>query len=250
MFFALAATLTTAANAEMIAGWDFSQYMGPGFNSTDNASLNADTLISNYSDLDANGVGTDSGYGTMYVDGSYGSTDIVLDGTNDEIMPSTGSLLSNSDAGIALFDVSNALISKNEGAQINDNDLAYTSQSDSAFNVVFGVDTSSVSDYTDFSLSFAALDTDSATLSISYSTDGATWSIAEDFAVTTADTAYTTSVFSDVSDTAYFMFTFNEIGTVIDNVSISGNAVPEPSAFAAIAGVFALAFVVNRRRKN
>jgi hypothetical protein len=253
MLLAAAATITTAANADMLAGWDFSQYMGSGFNSLDGATF-TETLASNYSDLDTTGVGIGVGlesgtFGMMYLDGSYGSTDMNPDGTSDEIMPASGSLTSNLSPGIAQFGTSESIKSLQEGAQNYNNNLSFTSQK-SGFDLVFGLDVSSVGFAEDISFSFAALDTDSASVSLSFSTDGSNWSTAENFSVTTTDSLFTSSTYDVTSDTAYFMLSFAEAGTQIDNVSISGSVVPEPSSFAAIAGVFALGFVACRRRKN
>ncbi len=62
-----------------------------------------------------------------------------------------------------------------------------------------------------------------------------------------------TSVTDSLNTVQAVRFTFNtgvfptRIG--LDNVLVAGTAVPEPSTYAAIAGAFALAFVVYRRRK-
>lgn len=44
-------------------------------------------------------------------------------------------------------------------------------------------------------------------------------------------------------------FTDIDAGVLFDNIQVSGTVVPEPSAFATIAGALALAFVACRRRK-
>ena len=75
------ASLAGAANADLIAGWDFSQYGADG--SLDAGAGAVDTLPANYSSLDATygAGGTDPGdsadFGTMYMDGSNGSTNVT-----------------------------------------------------------------------------------------------------------------------------------------------------------------------------
>jgi len=67
-----------AAAVEMtVAGWDFSQYLGAGVLSTDGSTFTS-TLSANYSEWDATGnAGADAAmYGTMYMDCSFGSTNV------------------------------------------------------------------------------------------------------------------------------------------------------------------------------
>ena len=97
---ALMASVGTSAHATMIAGWDFSQYAGDGFMSTDGGGTFANTLDANYSDLDPTfGAGTESAaFGTMYADGFLGSTNVPAGSGNEQFLPSAalgGSLVSN-----------------------------------------------------------------------------------------------------------------------------------------------------------
>jgi hypothetical protein len=115
---ALAASSLLAAGSArattMVAGWDFSQYAN-GF-LADGASFNEgpDVLASNFSDLDPGGSQTNQlaglgngseAFGSWYIDGQFGSTDTVLDGSFvDPFRPAGGSLSSNDDApGITPF---------------------------------------------------------------------------------------------------------------------------------------------------
>jgi hypothetical protein len=68
-----AALVATAAGADTVAGWDFSQYRGDG---DVTGAVDPDTLPANYSDLDTSfNAGADAAtYGTLYFDGSNGST--------------------------------------------------------------------------------------------------------------------------------------------------------------------------------
>src|SRR5262245_38700507 len=98
---AMAALIGSAADATMIAGWDFSQYFDTGALSTDGVDFTA-TLDANYSDLDPSfGAGAQSAaFGTMHMDGSFTSTDGTpqLGTGNEPFQPSSatgGSLASN-----------------------------------------------------------------------------------------------------------------------------------------------------------
>jgi hypothetical protein len=79
---ALLLAIPGAASAQssdvFVAGWDFSQYIGPNTPSTDCATLST-SLPANYSDFDPTfGAGLESAaFGTMYNDGSNGSTDSI-----------------------------------------------------------------------------------------------------------------------------------------------------------------------------
>ena len=252
----LACTAFTAAQAQqMVAGWDFSQYSGDGLNILSNppALPFTETLTSNYSDLDPNGVGIEStAFGSLYYDGQFGSTNVDPDGSSDEILPTSGNLASNTSVGIAQFANASGQISLSEGAQNNNNNLSFLSKS--AVSIVFEADTSTVNSFTDWSISFAGLDFNTgdiapATIDVSFSTDGSTYGSATTFNLTGVDSAFSTSTFASSSTAAYFKFDFGGTDLRIDNVGISGTVVPEPSSFAAIAGALALAFVGARRRK-
>jgi hypothetical protein len=81
--------LAGAAAADLIAGWDFSQYRVDGSLDTGGGAVN--TLPANYSALDATfasggtGPGQSSAYGTFYIDGTHGSTNAGL--VNPTVVP-------------------------------------------------------------------------------------------------------------------------------------------------------------------
>jgi len=88
---ALVAALSALTLAPVVvAGWDFSQYLGAGALTID-GSTTATTLSANYSDFDTSfGAGPDSGaFGTMYIDGSNGSS------STTDFAPTSMSLASN-----------------------------------------------------------------------------------------------------------------------------------------------------------
>jgi hypothetical protein len=81
----------SSAQAATVAGFDFSQYI-VGFLSTDGGNTLVNTLPSNYSDLDNTlfpglGIGSTQ-YGTMYLNGQFGSYNTPADGFNDPLVPS------------------------------------------------------------------------------------------------------------------------------------------------------------------
>ena len=93
---AVAAFVSAPAQATMVAGWDFSQYLSDSQLSVDGATY-TDTLSANYSNLDPTfGAGAESAaFGTMYIDGSFGSTAIEITGSG-KIMRSSVMTLAGS----------------------------------------------------------------------------------------------------------------------------------------------------------
>ncbi len=255
---AFALSIASAQAQEMVAGWDFSQYAGTSVNSLDGATF-TETLNANYSDRDlggiASGLGLEAGaFGTLHYDGAFGSTNVDPDGNTDEIWPSSGNLSSNTNVGLKLFDHSNSAVSVQEGAQQFNDRLKVLSQT--AVSLVFAADTTSIAtSFTDWSVSFAGLDltpgdSSPTNIDVSFSTDGVNYGAAQTFNLTSVDSAFSTSAFADVTQNAYFKFDFGGAALAIDNVGITATeAVPEPSAFAALAGALALGFVAIRRRR-
>jgi hypothetical protein len=83
--------LASPARATVIAGWDFSQYRGTGLLSTDGVSF-TNTLAANYSSLDPNGAGAESAaFGTLYFDGSNGSSSVPAGPATTLFAPTAGS---------------------------------------------------------------------------------------------------------------------------------------------------------------
>lgn len=260
---ALSVTAAGSAHAAMIAGWDFSQYFADGILSTDGAAY-TDTLAANYSDLDpTQGAGAESaGFGTLYLNGQFGSTNVQAGSGTEPILPSGavgGSLSSNLDApgglgGSLSFDTHSILAFE---GQAYTNFLALTATD--AANVVFAANLSAVPELgSDWSVSFGARTFSGAgSIGISFSTDGVNYTNAGTAALSTLDTLYSVALGAVASDFAYVKFDFSAPGAggagqaFVDNVAINANlaAIPEPgSALLLGLGVLGLAAAGRRPR--
>ena len=238
----LAATVLSAAVAGpalaipgMVAGWDFSQYSTDGFLSLDEVTL-SNTLSSNYSDLDpTNGAGAESAaFGTMHLDGQFGSTNTPLDFA-DPFVPSAaagGSLTSNQGApGGANFDSFTILLSE---AQPFANPFAMSAVA--AATVVFEANLVSVPEIgNDWSISFGARTfSGTSAIGIEFSTDGVTFNPFGSVNLTTVDTLFSVVFGGGPSEQAFVRLSFNPASgqPFIDNVAIGANlttVVPEPA---------------------
>jgi hypothetical protein len=256
---ALALLVGSGANATMIAGWDFSQYFDVGALSTDGGTFTA-TLDANYADapLDPTfGAGAESAaFGTMYMDGANGSTDVtpLLGSGLEPFQPTAstgGSLVSNlTEPGGVDFDSHTILIAE---GQLFANSLAMIASA--AVSVVFGADLTSVPLIgSNWSLSFGARTFQgNSNLVVEFSTDGVTYAPAGPaVALNSIDTRYVVNLGAATSDNAYVRLTFNPSGAnqpILDNVAIHADlAVPEPStALLGSLGLVGLLFAGRRR---
>ncbi len=252
---ALSVALTGSAQAAMIAGWDFSQYFATGELSVDGADY-TNVLTANYSNLDPTfGAGSASAaFGTLYFNGSFGSTNVNPGSASSQVTPTTGSLASNVNApvtgpGLVPFDSYTVL--QDEG-QIYANDLSL--QIRSAVSFVFAAYTDTIPGLgSDWSVSFGGqTDSGSSTVAVAYSADGVNYTSAGSRTLTAIDTLFTLNLSSLPSDAAFVRFTVDPTGanTRIDNLAISGNIVPpvpEP-ATAVLLGASLAAFAAFRRR--
>jgi hypothetical protein len=252
-----AITLGGSARATMVAGWDFSQYLGDGTYVVDDGSLFefVDTLGANYSSLLPNGLGPAAGaYGTLYVGGQFGSTDQQVGSGAETFLPSFsppgGSLGSNLTAPVVdgflnPFDTWTNL--QLEG-QVNAVALAMTALGSSS--AVFAATPGQGG--TDWLITFGArTQSGASTLGIEFSTDGSSYAPIQQIALSAVDTAYSMTLPAGLTPTAFVRFVFDVDGAsapVIDNVAISATLVPEPGTiFLLVSGIVGL-FVHGRHR--
>lgn len=242
--------LAGAAHASLIAGWDFSQYLGAGALTIDGAS-GADTLSANYSNLDPTfSAGAESAaYGTMYINGSFGSTAVDPFGSSPQFWPTTGSLASNINAplgpaGAVPFDSGNVLIS--EGQQFF-NPLSMTSPFDSS--VVFRATTGGAS-ANGWGLTFGGKTfSGTSSVGVSFSTDGVSYSSPTFLALDTNDKPFSVSFGPITASTIYVRLGLTPANgqPIIDNVALNATVVPEPGTLVLL-GAGLGAFALRRRR--
>lgn len=255
-FVASAPNTVRAQEVELIAGWDFSQYQGDGFLSIDGVGF-TDTLDANYSSLDPTfGAGIESAaFGTMYMDGSFGSTAVPV-GTGTEAFTVTqqpGQLPTSNCA--ALNPCENFGVLQSEGGQlfVQSNSMLVTN----AVSVVFQADLSSVEQTRDsWRLSFGAktfsgIESGNAQVSIDFSTDGSSYANVANLEITPADTQFIVSLGDVESETAFARFNFSApegiFQPLLDNVAIE---VPEPiAALSGATAVSVLAGLAAARRR-
>ena len=232
------------AHAAMVAGWDFSQYFADGILSID-GNVYTDTLSANYSDLDpTQGAGAESAaFGTLYLNGQFGSTNVQAGSGLEPILPSsavgtTGSLNSNLGApgglgGSLDFDTHSILAFE---GQAYTNFLAMTAPG--VADIVFAANLSAVPETgSDWSVSFGARTYAGAgSVGIAFSTDGVSYTSAGSAVLSTLDTLYSVTLGALASDTAFVKFSFSAPAAggdgqaFIDNVAVNAtvSAIPEP----------------------
>ena len=253
---ALSASISTTAQAVMIAGWDFSQYYGPGELSIDGATY-TNVLSGNYSNLDLTfGAGAESaGFGTLFFNGQHGSTFVDPTSATSQLTPTSGSLASNINAPVApqgtgLNPFDSLQILQAEG-QTFANELSLKAAS--AVNFVFGAYLNTVPGLgSNWAVSFGG-QTSSGTsvVLIDFSTDGINFTNIGSKTLTNVDTQFTLNVASVVlSRTGYVRFGVTPTGadTRFDNVAINGTVVvPEPGTIALLGFVLAALGLLRRR---
>jgi hypothetical protein len=250
--------LANSAQADMVAGWDFSQYAGDGTLITDSGTFAyTNRLDSNYSDLTPNPGPSAAGFGTLLFDGTAGSTD-VTPGLGADILPTqlpsgTGSLASNLTA--PANDNFDSLTSLAAFGQDFTEYLALTPST--GLSIVFSADVSSqATAFQDWAISLAAKTFSGiADLEVEFSLDGSNYNFVDSLSLTDVDTLYSVNLPALGSDAAYIRLNFDApLGggdgqAVIDNVAVFASAVPEPGTGLLVsAGLAGLAAYGRRRR--
>jgi hypothetical protein len=253
--FGLSGLLAGSAQAATIAGWDFSQYGASGFLTLDFGSF-VNTLQANYSDLDPNGAGFESqAFGVMLMDGNAGSTFVDPDpGGTPAFIPTDFSLASNltAPAVAGAFDSHGILF--DEG-QAFTNFLSMTAQG--GVSVVFQADlTSTPQSGEDWVLTFGGKTfAGTAPVSISFSTDGTSYSSLGPVNLTTLDSAFSVPLPGlGTTNTAYVRLDFLAPGAggqnqaILDNLALNATLVPEPGTTGLfLAGLVGLVRFGSRR---
>jgi hypothetical protein len=271
-----------AAGAETVAGWDFSQYRGDG-----SLTPFGSTLPANYSDLDPtfNAGAESAAVGTLYFDGSFGSTS-----TSTDFLPTAGSMnCQRRPFGIAVgpegcavpnvdgpvrsnrnepwpggvsFDAHSVLRAEGQAFQ---NLLAM--QATDGVDVVFEADLGAGS-LGNWEVSFGArvvsgngddggaLGCDpagavecSSTVTVEFSPDGSAYTSFGSVVLTTDDTRYSVPLAAGASSTGYVRLGLTPGAggalPVVDNVAIT--AVPEPGMLLMLlAGILGLSILPRR----
>jgi hypothetical protein len=251
------------AQAYMVAGWDFSQYIAAGLLTTDGTNP-ATTLSANYSNLDPTfAAGAESAaFGRLYYNGNFGSSNVVVDGSGfEDVVPSAGSLSSNLDAPIlgaanspvvatpapVPFDSFDVLI--DEGQQFA-NLLGMVAQIQGPVSLVFLADLRPTPETgTDWSVSFAGMTLAGAsTVGIEYSTDGTSYAGDGEVTLTTTDSLFEVALTPTASKLLFVRFNFDpaaETFPTIDNVAIH---VPEPEMATALHAAWLALLACGLRR--
>jgi hypothetical protein len=241
-----------AAQALLVAGWDHSQYFGDALLSTDGATF-TDTLPANYSSLVAGGLGNAAGaYGTLYLNGQFGSTNVGAGSGTEPFLPSAavgGSLASNLSAPVVdgFLNPFDSFTELTLGGQAFMNSLAMTALG--AASVVYAADAGLPG--TDWILTFGArTQAGASSIAIEFSEDGASYAPVGVANLTTVDTAYSFNLSALQVDRGFVRIVFDSPATapVIDNVAISATVIPEPgTALLLLAGLGGLAAHGRRR---
>jgi hypothetical protein len=251
---AAAALLAAPAQALVVAGWDFSQYLGDSFLSIDGAT-GTSTLSANYSNLDPtfNAGAESANFGTMFIDGQYGSTSV--DPFNQpEFVPSAalGSLASNLTAPVQApgdneFDSHTIL--QFEG-QLFANFQTMTALAPAT--VVFQADLGVVPQFGEaWQLTFGgATFSGTSVLGIEYSLDGTAFTALPSVLLDVNDKPFSVDLFAGGSDTMFVRLSFTNANgqPVIDNLALEATIVPEPGTLLLVGSGLAGLVGFGRRR--
>jgi len=241
-------SIAGSAQAYLAAGWDFSQFLGDGALTIDGSAYQ-NTLSANYSDLDPTfGAGAESAaFGTLYFNGSFGSTSVSPTGNlTEEFLPTAGSLTSNLDVPVVSFDAFTVLL--DEG-QLFSNLLSMVARD--SVSVVFEADLSTVPETGgNWSVSFGGKTFEgTSTVGVDFSTDGSSYAIVDSVILDGSDAQFVVNLGTAPSETAFVRLNFDPVDAnqlpIIDNVAIS---VPEPGTVSQCFAVMISLLICGRAR--
>ena len=253
-------TLAGLAQAETIAGWDFSQYAASCSFAKDTTLVPSDTLEANYSNrIAAPGVGpTAASFGTLYLNGSFGSTNVDETSQNPALVPTQsapGSLASNLSAptsggpGYDPFDAQSSLTAAGQD-YFNLISMTATAPVLPVFEALLGAPPAPLKHW-ELSLGGKTF-SGTSTVGVEFSSDGVSYSPMTTFNLTTTDAQLSAPLMAAVTDKAYVRLSLDPSGgqqPILDNVAIV--LLPEPSATAqAVASVLSLALFHRIRRRR
>jgi hypothetical protein len=255
--FALSALTAGPANAILIAGWDMSQYISPGGLLDIDGQLPFDgTLLSaNYSALDPLQLGPTAGaYGAMYLNGLYGSTEIVPVGDASEpILPTELSLGANLNApsvGGTNFEF-DSLDELRARGQLEANRMKLSLLGPSAVDLVFRANTATLPG-TDWVLTFGGRANSANTnVTVQYSLTGdpaSYMTVGGPVTFTTAEAPFTVALTAAQSPSMFVRLRFDASGQAnLDNVALNATIVPEPGTALLLAASLAGLAACRRR---
>jgi hypothetical protein len=253
--FALSVSVGASAMAETVAGWDFSQYFSDGLLTT-NGTTYTNTLDANYSSRDTTfNAGADAAtYGSMYMNGSHGSSTETASGdqSTDDVVPTAGSLRSNLDGPVSGFG-DNAFeshsILKEEGQTFTER-MALTARD--AASIVFEADLSSLGAQagSDWEVSFGGKTiSGTSTVTVEFSKFGNSYTSYGSVMLDTDDTEFTVALDSGEAGHGFVRLGLSPSGSdqpIIDNVAIHAT-VPEPGLMVLLVAGVAGLLVLPRR---
>lgn len=210
----------------------------------------------NYSDLGLGGSVNDGAAAAAF--GTFSFQDGGTSNTFPAVQTGSGSLTANATlvSSVRVPGFNNTMDTSGNG-WLQADDLGALSSADGGF-FDFNISTGGTL-YEDFTFSFAAAQSQGGTtqLNVEYSIDaGSSFIDLGDLSVSALESSGGESLSVDAlgfsASDVIFRVNFTDIatGTRFDNVQVSGTVVPEPSAFAAIAGVLVLGFAATRRRRS